>query len=111
MTAPCAASQRPLVSPQMQGVLKHSLSPLAEACRVAAQRRQELRERLQLDRYATPPPSDGDAPAASAPAPSRVREYAGGELRTTVTVAPISLYRRAATAPPAFSGPSCTRCI
>ena len=68
---------------------------LSRGSRAAAQRRQDLRERLQLDRYATPPPSDGEAPAAGAPAPARVSEYAAGELRTTVTVAPISLYRRA----------------
>ena len=68
---------------------------LSRGCRAAAQRRADLRERLQLDRYATPPPSDGEAPAAGAPAPARVSEYAAGELRTTVTVAPISLYRRA----------------
>ncbi|KAK9835043.1 hypothetical protein WJX81_006555 [Elliptochloris bilobata] len=57
-----------------------------------AKRREELRERLHLDRYGTPPVSEDDAPASGAPAPRRVLEYAAGDLHTTVTVAPISMY-------------------
>lgn len=58
------------------------------------QKRAKLREELQLERYETPPPSDGEEPGVEEEdeEDKDVKVYKDKNLLTTVTTSAITLY-------------------